>query len=171
MDEKNLSCLEGLDNQPIAHIFIAHRTHHTLYKIVKHFAQYSTDFRVQNNLPRLHIQQWHQWDYLSTQHCPFTKCRYISHVRSFSSCHRPRILFSISSIVTVDWCYISVPLRLPPAGKHTEELNNFSIYMHEGTRYHSNTLGHLRKCTASPERQRCGLGFPLAVSLSALDNL
>lgn len=97
------------------------------------------------------VQSWHQQDCLGTQHCPLWKRRWIIHVRYFSSSHHPRALLSISSIVTVDWCYISAP---PPSGKHTEELNNFPIYMHGGIRYHSNAVRHSIKCRPRTTR-RC----------------
>lgn len=48
-------------------------------------------------------------------------------------------LVSISTIVTVDWCYIHIP-RFPLSGRHTERLNNFSIYMHGVPFIHSHTL-------------------------------
>lgn len=177
MDEQNNMCWTRTNKQP-CRTFWTHLLHCTqnpsnllLYKIKarKTFAVNTIRYRLQGlkQYSPMHTQQWHQRDYLGAQRCPFPICRCISHVRSFSSSRHPRILFSISSIVTVDWCYISAP---PPPGKHTEELNNFSIYMHGGTRYHSNTLGHLRKCTAAPpqqQQQHSGLGFTLAASLSA----
>lgn len=56
-----------------------------------------------------------------------------------------------------------------PTGEHAEQLNNFSIYMHGGMRYHWRALRHFDAGKHTPmdtqPRQRPAVQFTLAASI------
>lgn len=181
MDEQNNMCWTRTNKQPCCtfwtHICIARKNSLnfvftvTQNKRLQIFAIDTVHYRLRGlkQYSPLHAQQWHQRDYLGAQHCPFPICRCISHVRSFSSSHHPRILFSISSIVTVDWCYISAPPP-PPSSRQTHRRAKQFLHLHAWgdtvSFKHLDTWENARR--RQQRQQLSGLGFTLvAASLSA----
>lgn len=63
----------------------------------------------------------------------------------------PALFFQFLQLSQLTGATFQLPLL---QAKHTEELNNFSIYMHGGIRCHSNTVRHSRKCRPRTTQRR-----------------
>lgn len=110
--------------------------------------------------------------------CLFYTCRCIIHVRYFPSFYILLLSLSLSLSLSCPLTRLSQFLQLSqltgaifqfsPSGVCTEQLNNFSIYMHGGMQYHSHTLSLSCRQTHDEDtvlRKRVAVRFTLEASL------